>query len=47
MPDPAHLDALAPYAALALDSTIVLDPDQEVPAYPGPEILAASVPAGD
>ncbi|MCR2825043.1 hypothetical protein NQ160_05825 [Microbacterium sp. zg.Y909] len=46
-PDPEHLDALAPYAALALDSTTLLDPDQEAPAYPGPDILAASVPPGD
>jgi len=32
--DPERLDELAPYAALALDSTILLTPGQQPPAYP-------------
>ncbi|MFT4214128.1 MAG: hypothetical protein QM622_05055 [Microbacterium sp.] len=32
--DPERLDELAPYAALALDSTCLLAPDQAPPAYP-------------
>lgn len=40
-PDHRHLAALAPYAAIALDSTTLLRSDEEPPAYPAPEILAA------
>lgn len=38
--DPERLDELAPYAALALDSTMLLAPDQKPPAYPAAEWLA-------
>jgi len=45
--DPDRLDELAPYAALALDSTRLLDPDQSPSAYPPAEWLAAERSAGE
>lgn len=39
--DPGRLDELAPYAALALDSTRLLGADETPPAYPPAEWLAA------
>jgi hypothetical protein len=45
--DPGRLDELAPYAALALDSTRLLAPDESPAAYPPAEWLAAERSAGE
>lgn len=39
--DPTRIDELTPYAALALDSTVLLSPDQAPSSYPPAHWLAA------
>lgn len=43
--DPTRLDELTPYAALALDSTLLLAPDQAPPSYPPAHWLEAETTA--
>jgi len=42
--DPGRLEELVPYAALALDSTRLLEPDETPPAYPPPSASEAVQP---